>query len=226
MAEPEEIKLQGTTEELIELIPQLMAFKQLLGSRNLGNLYTIPTTTFQDTFEFHPQVKLVFYKSEAEDESKQRTYGEISFRIMNETHETYNEIKAKALAEKIRVKFASPRSFEWHKGKLNSFYEDKKKGYRFRLLVNGEAEARRIIENTLDLQNHNPEWKRLRISQSLDEYPEIPEKEVIYGQPRRLPRRRPVEIVKFKYAELHIWGIPQAISLVDTTGYRATPLVT
>lgn len=57
-------------------------------------------------------------------------------------------------------------------------------------------------------------------------YPVKPNKELIYGKQKRPPRRRPVETVKFKYAEMHVWGIPSAITLVDITGNRPAPLVT
>jgi len=219
------IVLQGSKTELMQRIPVIMDLFDLLEGKNVGAFYTTPVTTFQDTYEFYPQVKLMFYQTYSEANGKPRATGEISFRLMNETEKTYNEAKARVLAERIKTKFATGQLFTWHKGKITVSYIDKKRGYKFRLLVTHEGEGRKIIENVLDIQNHSPEWSNLRVSESRAEYPDIPPREVIYGELRRLPRRRPVELMRFRYAELHVWGVPHAISLVDVTRRRATPLV-
>lgn len=221
----EKIVLQGTKQELMELIPEVLAIYQLLEGRSVGTIYGVPVTTFQDTYTFAPQVKLVFYQTLEEAGDKPPATGEITFRVARETEKTINEAKAKIIAERIKTKFVTGSQFVWHKGKKIVRYEDKAQGYDFRLFVTTEEEGRRIIETVLDIQNHSPEWHRLRISESRAEYPDTPSREMIYGQLRRLPRRRPVEDVPFRYAELHIWGLPQAVTLIDTTGYRPIPLV-
>lgn len=225
MADEQSIRLKGTQKELADMLPQLINIYQLLEDRSVGNMYCIPTTTFQDQFKFAPQVKLVFYEYIKEDGRKRKFDAEITFKLTNETEKTITETKAKALAEKIKTRFVTGSTFVMHKGKLIVTYLDKKKGYDFRLRVISEQEARRIIEQVMDIQNHSPEWERLVVHESKASFPEITDREMIYGELRRLPRRRPVRNVPFKYAELHVWGIPYAISLIDTTGYRAVPLV-
>jgi len=221
----EKITLQGTQQELMQVIPQIIAFRQMLQGRSFGTVYGIPVTTFQDDYGFRPQVKLMFYQTLEEAGDEPEATGEITYRVINESEKTINEAKAKVIAEKIKTKFAKPNLFTWRKGTKIVRYLDKEKGYDFRLFVTDESEGRRIIEQVLDLQNHSPEWERLRISESRAEYPNKPPREMIYGELRRLPRRRPTEIVSFRYAELHVHGLPSAVSLVDTTGYRAAPLV-
>lgn len=225
MAE-EKITLRGTRKELMELIPQVTAIYQLIKSRDIGHVYGVPVTTFQDLYEFAPQVKLMFYqtKLEAGDDNPPAT-GEVNFRITGETHETFTEAKALLLANKIDEKFALGTVFVWHKGKQIVSYIDKAKGYKFQLYVPDEVEGRRIIEQVLDIRGHSPDWNRLTISKSTKTFPDIPSREIIYGQSRRTPRRRPVEDARFRYAELHIWGLTSAVTLVDTTGCRPDPLV-
>lgn len=220
----DEIILAGNTQELMPLIKQIMAFRQIAGGAGQFDFYGIPVTTFQDQFRFAPQCKLVFYQTAAEAGDNKPVYGEVSFRIESETEKSYNEAKAKALAEKIKSKFVTPL-FTWRKGKVIASYLDKVKGYDFRLRVLDEGEARKLIEQVMDLQNHSPDWERLTMHFSKNTFPENPDKEMIYGEMRKLPRRRPVEDIKFRYAELHIHGIPQAITLIDTTGRRGSPLI-
>ncbi|WNN88151.1 hypothetical protein [Gloeocapsopsis dulcis] len=62
MDEEQIIHLQGTQQELMQLIPQLKMMYQLFKQNNDRGLYTIPVTTFQDTYTFAPQIKLVFYQ--------------------------------------------------------------------------------------------------------------------------------------------------------------------
>lgn len=234
MADNEEnIVLQGTKLELMELIPQLMTMYQLIKGRDIGHVYGVPVTTFQDTYEFAPQVKLMFYQTAAEarassiedSDEKPPVTGEITFKVTNETHETMTEVKAIKLAQSIKTKFVTGNLFTWQKGKQIVTYLDKLKGYDFRLYVISEIEARKIIEQTLDIQNHTPDWEKLTVHTSQKQFPDRPSKKLIYGVLRRPPRRRPVEVARFRYAELHIYGVPNAITLIDTTGRRSTGLI-
>lgn len=228
--------LRGSPAMLKGIVSEVLAIRQLLLGKDVGNLYTTPVVSFQDQFEFHPQVTLVFKQTMAEanatatsqtdpDDLKEPTKGEISFRLMGETHTTMTPEKALALAQKIKAKFAIPVC-QWNKGINNYTYWDEKKGYKFKILANVEAVARTLIEMTLDIQGHTPEWELLRESIPKKTYPVKPPKELIYGQQKRPPRRRPVETVRFKYAEMHVWGVPDAITLVDITGNRGGALVT
>lgn len=224
--EEQNIILQGTKLELMEQIPQLMAFYQLFKENNERGLYTIPVTTFQDHYTFTPQIKLVFYQliNEVRD-GLPRVTGEIAYRVIGETEETFTENKAQIRAQRIKVLFTEPELFVWQKGKEIASYKDRKNGYEFKLFVKNELEARKIITRVMVIENKVPDWDNLRLSISSATYPEITGTKRIYGEQRRLPRRRPLEDIKFRYAELHLWGRTKPVTLVDTLGNRDTPLV-
>lgn len=223
----EQIVLQGTREELIELIPQLIAVHQLFQRNNDRGLYTIPVTTFQDHYTFAPQIKLVFYQLRDETiNGMPRVTGEICYRVVGETEETFTEANARTRAQRIKSLFAEPALFVWQKGKEKASYLDRKNGYDFRLYVKNELEARKIITQVMQIENKIPDWDNLRLSISSAVYPEVTGTKRIYGEQRRLPRRRPLEDIKFRYAELHLWGLPKPVTLVDTLGNREQPLVT
>lgn len=227
--------LRGSPATLKGIVSQVLAIRQMLLGKDMGNLYTTPVVSFQNQFEFHPQVTLVFKQTKAEAEAtassqtdpedrKEPVEGQISFRLMDETHTTMTPEKALVLAQKIKAKFAIP-VYQWNKGIINYTYFDEKKGYKFRIAADVESVARNLIEFTLDIRGNTPDWDLLREHIPKKLYPVKPNKELIYGKQKRPPRRRPVEIVKFKYAEMHVWGIPTAVTLVDITGNRPNPLV-
>lgn len=237
MADDEKpLVLRGSPTALKGIVSEVLAIRQMLLGKDIGSFYTTPVTSFQNHFEFHPQVTLVFKQTMAEanatatsqtdpDDLKNPVDGEISFRLMDETHTTMTEAKALVIAQKIKTVFATPICV-WTKGINIYTYLDDRKGYRFRMLCDTEAMARKLIELTLDIRTETPNWDLLRESIPKKTYPVKPPKEQIYGTPRRPPRRRPIEAVRFKYAEMHVWGIPTAITLVDLTGRRLAPLVT
>lgn len=210
----------------MERIPLLMDAYALYSQLNERNLYTIPVTTFQDKFTFHPQICLVFY--EMADEAiapNRRVHGEISYRIMGETEETLTENNARVRAERIKNLFVDPTLFEWQKGKEIVTYRDQRNGYDFRLRVKSETEARRIITQVMGIEGKTPEWERLTVHESKAAFPPNPGSKRIYGEMRQLPVRRPVRDIKFRYAELHLWGVPKPVTLIDTTGRRGNSLV-
>ena len=227
--------VQGRAQLLRPVITQVLAMRQMLRGKDIGEMYTTPVLSFQSQFEFHPQVSLVFRQTLGEanrssgattdpEDMKKPVEGLISYRLMNETHETMNPDKAYTLAQKIKAKFAVPVC-TWDKGITNYTYWDDPKGYKFRILAATEAEARRLIEMTLDLAGESPSWDLLREHIPKATYPVKPNKEFIYGKSKRPPRRRPVETVKFKYAEMHVWGVASAVTLVDVSGLRLNALV-
>lgn len=224
--EEQKITLQGTTDELIEMIPQLMAFHQLFQQNNDRGLYTIPVTTFQDHYTFTPQITLVFHQKREETiNNRARVHGEISYRVMGETAETFTPSNARTRAERIRTLFAIPELFVWQKGKEIATYKDRNNGYDFKVYVKNEAEARKLITQVMAIENKVPDWSHLHLSISRAIYPEETTMRRIYGEQRRLPRKRPLEDIKFRYAELHLWGRPKPVTLVDTLGTREEPLI-
>lgn len=227
MADEEQtIQLQGTRAELMELIPQLMAMYQLFQQNMDRGLYTIPVTTFQDHYTFAPQIKLMFYQLTNETTNNNPPVtGEICYRVIGETEETFSEANARTRAQRIRTLFAEPQLFVWQKGKQIATYLNRKDGYDFRLYVKNELEARKIITQVMAIENKSPEWENLVMHESKRNFPEIPGTKRIYGEQRRMPRRRPLEDIKFRYAELHLWGLTKPVTLVDTLGNREAPLI-
>lgn len=190
-------------------------------------VYGIPITTYQEaSLKYKPQINLYFDQSRPEAKKGfSRVTGEISYRLMSETSQSIKESDLKIKANKIKNLFVTPNLFVWHKGKIICKYTDTKNGYKFRLLVTNEAEAKRIIEQVLDIENKTPDWENLTVSESRANFPDIPASEIIYGETRRLPRRRPREDVKFRHATADIWGLPKPIALVDTRFSLGNPLV-
>lgn len=190
-------------------------------------IYGTPVDEFQQTFRFHPQVRLFFYEDQSlVEDSYQPVKADISFRLMNETEITMTPANAKTIAGKINSLFATGKGFTWKKGRETWAYYDDSKGYRLRLLAWNEVEAKKVIEQVLDIQGHTPDWERF-LSTTLKKrnFPTIPPTKFIYGKQRRLPRDRPIAFVRFRYAELKIWGMNNAINLVDKTGTRRNPLI-
>ncbi len=225
-SEEQIITLQGTKKELMSIIPQFMAFYQLFEKNNDRGLYTIPVTTFQDTYTFTPQIKLAFYQLRNETiNNRPRVHGEICYRVIGETSETFTPANARVKAERIKNLFTQPELFVWQKGKEIVTYRDKNNGYDFKLYVKNEIEARKIITQVMAIENKIPNWNNLHISISRANYPEEVETHRVYGENHKKPRRRPLEDIKFRYAELHLWGRARPVCLVDTLGTREKPLV-
>lgn len=220
------IILKGGSKILQPIITEILAIHQIFEETKDRGLYTIPVTTFQDHYTFAPQVKLVFYQLLGETtNNRPRVTGEIAYRIMGETEETFTPANARTRATRIRDLFTQPTIFEWQKGKITASYLDKKNGYDFRLLVRNESEARKVITQVMSIEYKQPDWNNLHITESKATYPEDTATKRIYGEQRKLPRRRPREDIKFRYAELHIYGKPKPVTLVDTLGNREDPII-
>jgi hypothetical protein len=193
------------------------------------DIYGIPATSFQETNKMHPQVHLYFEEKSTEVE---RGYSplrsQVSFRLMNETTDTLTKADATTLANKIKTLFHAGSPFFWKRGKELASYIDQEKGYYFQLLVFSQAEAKKVIEQVLDIRGHSPNWKLLNIKQNSEPavtYPTIPVTKVIMGKSTKQPRRRPVGTVRFTSAVLVLHGKPSPIVLYDPTGLYTGSLV-
>ena len=219
--------LKDSDSALMTILRYWLFYVDLKKAQDLAPaIYGVPITSFQEHFQFAPHIKLYFLE-DGDDvaEGYSRVKGEISFKLIGETSESITPAKAESLAHKIRTAFATGSGFVWKKGRIKVSYLDKARGYDFRLLVTTEAEGRRVIEQVLDIQNHTPDWDNLSIAESRADFPITPPTRHIYGKSRRLPRRRPRADVRFRVAELHIWGVPLPVILVDNTGTYRNALV-
>lgn len=192
-------------------------------------VYGIPLPSYQEARKFRPQIQL-YFQEDAQDieEGYAPVTGEITFRLMNESSETLTESEVSAYANRVKNAFASGGGFRWAKGKLMCSYTDNPNGYKLQLLCRNKTEARRVVEQVLDIQQHAPNFKYLNVSENEEpaaRYPTIPPNQLILGRARREPRARPIADVRFQYALLHIHGLPHPIVLVDRTGVFRQPLV-
>lgn len=191
--------------------------------------YGIPVASYQETRKFKPQIKLFFQEDFADvDPDFPPVTGEVSFRLANHTHETITPAIAQQFATRIDTSFATGAGRVWRKGKDMASYTDKARGYQLQLLSRSEADARILIESILDIQQDTPDWSKMNYSSNQEEmtaYPTLPPVDFIYGDSRRLPRKRPIADVRFMSAFLHVWGMPNPIVLVDRTGAHSTALV-
>jgi hypothetical protein len=226
------IVLAGPSQQIKGLLPQIMAVRQL--TEDVELLVEETQALMQWTKQHrvkrknHPKITLLF--SENRIDQGRRRYpitGEIGFRLMDENHQTINESKAKKYANRIKDKFAGEQPFKWRKGKKMYCYADHDSGYQLQLLCPNQTEAKRIIEQTLDIQGHSPDWTNLTENKNAaitQRYPDTRQRDLIYGQSRELDRTRPSVTVEFRYAFMSVYGLKEPVNLVDVTGRRHQPL--
>ncbi len=169
---------------------------------------------------FKPQVQLFFQESQTAATYDPNFYpvkGEISFRLMDENSSTMSRSKAEILARKIRDEFAKPL-FVWEKGWYYCSYQDVERGYKLKVLVKSEAEGKRVIKQVLKIQSHTFDEQFFQFVDHNRTYQAIPSTELIYGRTRKKRRVRPRADVRFRHAKLLIYGLNNAINLVDAGG--------
>lgn len=186
-------------------------------------IYGIPSTDFEITHTYYPQVKLHFRedKYEASSNTRRPARSEVSFRWREEDYSTTN---VNNLALKIENDFARP-PFSYGKGRKCWTYWDDKKGYRFTVYMQTEADAKKLISQVTGLQDSDiPDWDS-KLREHLDgvNY-SLPGTVRVMGETIRKPKKRPVATVKFAYAELFIPGMVKPIVLVDRTGNKVGAL--
>lgn len=190
-------------------------------------LYSIPSDRYQQLVRFAPQITLYFKEdiSDVEDGFAPLD-AEISFRLMHESSTTVTKEDLRQLATKIRSEFAAAGGYRWKKGRVKLNYRDQERGYLLSINAFSESEGKEIINKVLDLQSHTLDNERLTINQLGEAPPIMPPTQQILGKTRRQPRRRPVGYVRFVWAEAHLWGIPEGITLLDRSGRRRNPIIT
>ena len=189
-------------------------------------IYGIPTDHFQDYVTFKPQVKLHFLEDHDTVEPGYRPIrAEIAFRWMNQTADSVTPSEAKSLANTINGIFGGGTGYRFHKGRVKCVYKDPQHGYNLTIHGYTETDGREVIERVLEIQGHAPDWTNLVVSQLATNPPTVPPLKLLYGKERRLPRKRPVGYVRFRRAELHLWGVTKAIVLIDKTGRYRNALI-
>jgi len=194
-------------------------------ARGLFNdiIYGIPSTEFEIYNTYYPQVKLHFKedKYEAANNIRRPARSEVSFRWRQEDYSTVN---INQLTNKIVADFVNPVFF-YNKGREAWTYWDKSKGYRFTVYVQDEQDAKKIIEQSINIQDEGePDWdKNLREHIDKKNY-SLQETVRVMGETIKKPKKRPVAKVEFQYAELFIPGTTKPLILVDRTGTKSGAL--
>ena len=204
-------------------------FEHIKGQAYRVPYYGIPVSSFQESRKFMPQIKL-YFREDLEDVEPgyPPVEGEITFRLMGSADITKSQ--AEVFATRVKLAFgAGGAGYLWRKGKDMATYTDWAKGYQLQILTRSEAEAREVITKVLDIQNDAPNWAKLNYSENAapaEAYPTIPDRELIYGELRRLPRKRPVADCRFQYALLNLHGVAAPIVLYDRSYTYAAALAT
>ena len=186
-------------------------------------IYGIPSTDFEITHTYYPQVKLHFREDRytAADNGRRPARGEVSFRWKEENYSTAN---ITTLTNKIVADFITPVFF-YQRGRQLWSYVDKSKGYYFQMTVSDETEAKKVIRQVIGVQEAGePDWEQfLRFHEDKRNYA-TQETVRVMGETIRKPKKRPMATVKFAYAELFIPGVVKPIVLVDRTGSKVGAL--
>lgn len=191
-------------------------------------IYGIPSDIFQEELSFYPQVILYFSQDwDAVPEGRTPVQAEMGFRLMGESPASMTETKAKTLAQQIRTEFAnSSQGYIWSKGKHKVTYQDKANGYLLSVNAISEDEAEQVIKKILAIQNHLFDSDKMTLHTPKKNSLNNPSGTVlVYGQQKKKLRWRPTANVRFRYATLHLHGLPRPIALMDRTGYFPDALV-
>ncbi|MEH2211899.1 hypothetical protein [Nostoc sp.] len=179
--------------------------------------------------QYHPQIKLYFIEDLNDVEpGYSRLDGTISFRLMSENSETLSKTDLERYGNKIKSIFGAGSGLIWKKGKTMYVYADWDRGYQLQLLCRNTSDAKNLIQKTLDIQNHTPDWKYLSFEENAEpaeKYPTIPGHKTILGKQIKDSRSRPICEVKFKESMIRVPGLKNLICLYDRTGYRRNPIV-
>ncbi|AFZ24777.1 hypothetical protein Cylst_2571 [Cylindrospermum stagnale PCC 7417] len=189
-------------------------------------VYGIPVSEHQRGVKFKPQVKLYFVERLGIDviDRNNPASGEITFRLMNESSNTYSRAKAEAMAKDIKREFGTP-IFNWEKGWFYYYYKDFERGYDLRLLVKNKSEGERIAKNVLAIQGHPFNKDFVDFPDHDRTYSLNPGTQLIYGQQTKKSVERPRVDVRFRYAQLLLHGRLKAINLVATPQSRLKQVI-
>ncbi|BAY15703.1 hypothetical protein NIES21_15220 [Anabaenopsis circularis NIES-21] len=178
-------------------------------------MYAIPVQELQRDVKFKPQIKLYFRERLDQDTTDRISpaRGEITIRLMNESSDTISRAKAVELARDIKREFATP-VFIWEKGWYKFTYLDTQHGYDLRLFVKSKAEGIRVARQVLQIQGHSFNDDYLNFVEHDRSYPLNQGTHRVYGRTVKKPVQRPRVDLRFRYAQLLIWGQTTAVNLV------------
>ncbi|QKQ76453.1 hypothetical protein [Nostoc sp. TCL240-02] len=220
----EKIVLGGSEELLKPQIIQYLSTHEQFNGRDLGTIYGTLPTEMPDR-RHRPEVVLKFYRKQNRISSKGEIVDalsmQIAFRLMNKNKEDFaTDDYLKTLTERIHAKFATP-PLKISKGTQTYTYADHEKGYQFKLDVISQQEARRIVEQVLDIQGHSVNDDLLRVgSKRTNATSSRPDKVTVRGKILEVPTVHKSGIVTFTHAYLNVGINVPPINLIDITGKK------
>lgn len=214
-------------DSLIQTVARQLLFTELRDRLTTGEIWE-STKSATVIRRGHPQIFLFFQEDLADVEPGYRPVeGKISFRLMSEDL-SVSKAQLTTYATRIKSEFNGAVEQVWRKGKVMACYADWDKGYQLQLLCRDKAEAKGLIEKILDIQNHSPDWENLTVNENdapSTAYPTLPPTDLILGETRRLPRRRPIADVRFQWALCRLGNTGVSQPLVDRSGRFSDVLV-
>lgn len=184
--------------------------------RNMRDLYPeiygMPNFNLHENLRFLPQV-LLYFSEDKEDPDYTPIDAQITFRIMGDV----SQATVDQLARKIFQIFTNSGKgplYKWKKGQKKLTYRDNQNGCNFQVNCFDFTEGIQVIKDVLSIRNITFEPLNLTKSQLEGSYPTIPEETTVLGKRVKKPRRYRSSPLPL---ELHIHGLPQPITLVDST---------
>lgn len=235
MTDSESIRIQGTKRELMTLIPQIVAMRELLDTVDLEG-GSSDRYEFDPDRRYHPLIRLYFREdstfrpgtNQPKGQGQNRALGKLSFRLMSETTDTLSESNLKALGEKIKQTFGTNGGYVWRKGKELFTYADWARGYQLQMLTRSQAQAEDLVTKVLSLQGHTPIWKYLSKSENTrvgERYPETPQTKIILGEQYQVSVQRPLIEVRFTHASTRIPPLSRSKLIYDRRNRKGKALI-
>ena len=190
-------------------------------------MYVIPVDTYRDKITIYPQITLLFREDMEDVEDEFRPLrSEVSFRLIGQNYQTFSRADATAKGQRIKQLFGAAGGFRWKRGRKKCLYYDPAKGYDFRLEAWDIPEAKRVIEQVLDINGHTPDWEHFSDVNKNKTYRTLPEYKTVLGQRTAQPLPGKIGYVRFRWAQLNMNELANPVVICDLTGYWRNALVT
>jgi hypothetical protein len=203
-----------------EMKTQLMLLKQQ-SAQGGGGLQTADDREFPE-WKDKILVKLSFYGKTNTGKVKEV---DNSLKLIKHNAATYDDAKIAELARLIRTKF---NTMTLLLGKKSYSYCNPRQGVKLKqMYLKDESEARKLVEQILDINGESPDWTLLREHSSVVPdiaYSETPGRTIVAGTTVKLPQRRPYGTVNFSYALVKFPGVPFFQILCKKSGFELSNL--
>ncbi len=198
---------------------------QVAQVNRLVNVYQQPKIDFDSGFVYKPQVTCYFRQDlSAVPDRGYPVRSSHSFRLMGETSETLRETEVERIAKAVKREMGATGGFRWDRGKVKVVYRDLENGYDIRLLTTSEAEGIQVFKKFVAIQNHAYNDDFVTVATPKKSFSTTPQKRMVLGRLRNVPRQRPTATVRFTHATLSVWGLPHDIVLVGYEYAHSNPI--